>query len=60
MNRHLSMEFWLVFSYIKTIFKDNDFKKKNKGRVESETKATQVTWTQKQTKPQWLSWKMKL
>ena len=36
-------------SYGKTIFKDTDFQK-NKRRVESETKATQATWTQKQSK----------
>ena len=27
MNHHLCVEFCLVFSYIKTIFKENDFKK---------------------------------
>ena len=45
MNRHLSTEFWLRL----TNLKDSDLKK-NKGRVESETKATHGQWTEKRPK----------
>ena len=55
MNRHLSSEFWLVLNAIWVApvtanYLQRQWFHKNKRHGESETKATQATWTRKQTK----------